>query len=99
MGSELQLQILVVFIEEESFHHLIVPEFEECFSRFAARGCWVVEVRCFYIDKHMTFPRSEAYSDGAVIKRFVIPSARNAECLLKAGSLRLGYSLDPDIRQ
>ncbi len=28
MGSELELQVLVLLVEEEGFHHLVVPQLE-----------------------------------------------------------------------
>jgi len=44
--SKLQLKVLLLLVEEERLHHLVLPQLKVGLSNFSSLGCWVPKIRC-----------------------------------------------------
>ena len=73
--SKLQLQVLLLVVQEESFHHLVIPKFEEGLSRLASLRGWVPEVGSRDPNDEVLTSTNKSKLDRIMINRFPIPGA------------------------
>ena len=75
MRSKLQLQVLLLVVQEESLHHLILPQFKEGLPRFSPLGGWVSKVGSRNPDDEILTGTDKRKLDRIMINRLSVPGA------------------------
>ena len=81
VGSELQLEVLLLVVEEERLHHLVLPQLEERLARLTALRGWVSKEGSFNLDNEVVTIPFQTDNNRVMVNRESVPCSRNLELL------------------
>ena len=81
VGSELQLEVLLLVVEEERLHHLVLPQLEERLARLSTLRGWVSEEGSFNLDNEVVAISFQTDNNRVVVNRESVPRSGNLELL------------------
>jgi len=77
VGSELQLEVLLLVVEEERLHHLVLPQLEERLPSLSTLRGWVSEKGRRYSDDQILTVTFKGQLHGFMVNRLAIPCGCN----------------------
>ena len=81
VGSELQLEVLLLVVEEERLHHLVLPQLEERLAGLATLRGWVSKEGSFNLDNEVVAISFQTDNNRVMVNRESVPCSRNLELL------------------
>ena len=81
VGSELQLEVLLLVVEEERLHHLVLPQLEERLPSLTALRGWVSKEGSFNLDNEVVAISFQTDNNRVMVNRESVPCSRNLELL------------------
>ena len=81
VGSELQLEVLLLVVEEERLHHLVLPQLEERLARLTTLRGWVSKEGSFNLDNEVVAISFQTDNNRVMVNRESVPCSGYLELL------------------